>query len=161
MIVVSNASPIMNLAVVGQRKLLEDLYGPIFVPDAVFQELTAIGSARGDSTIPEALSRITTRSVTNRSLVDSLLLELDRGEAEAIVLAVEMRADLLLLDERRGRRVAARMGLKHVGLAGVLVEAKRKGFLPAVKPVLDDLIAKAGFWVANRLYARVLQEVGE
>jgi len=160
-IVVSNASPIMNLATVGQTNLLEQLYGGIFVPDAVFQELTAIGSARPDSTIPQALSRIATRSVANRSLVDSLLLELDVGEAEAIVLAVETRADLLLLDERRGRTVAARMGLKHIGLLGVLVEAKRKGLLSAVKPVLDDLIAKAGFWVANRLYARVLQEVGE
>jgi predicted nucleic acid-binding protein len=62
-IVVSNASPIMNLATVGQTNLLQQLYGGIFVPDAVFQELSAIGSARPDSTIPQALSRIATRSV--------------------------------------------------------------------------------------------------
>jgi hypothetical protein len=94
-------------------------------------------------------------------LVDSLLLELDPGEAEAIVLAAEMRADLLLLDERRGRTVAARLGVKHIGLLGVLVDAKRKGFLLAVKPVLDEIMARAGFWVSNRLYVRVLHEVGE
>ena len=72
-----------------------------------------------------------------------------------------MKAGLLLLDERRGRSIAQRFGLKSIGLMGMLIEAKRKGHVPAVKPVFDDLIAKAGFWVDNRLYARVLQEAGE
>lgn len=161
MIVVSNASPVMNLATVEQATLLQQLYGAIFVPDAVLQELTVIGSARPRSGILQTLSRVTARSVANRSLVNSLLLELDVGEAEAIVLAAEMGADLLLLDERRGRTVAARLGVKHIGVLGVLVEAKRKGLLPAVRPVLDELIASAGFWVGKRLYARVLQEIGE
>jgi uncharacterized protein len=66
----------------------------------------------------------------------------------------------LLIDERRGRKVASRLGLKFIGLLGMLVEAKRKGFI-VVKPILDDMIAKAGFWVDSQLYARVLQEAGE
>jgi hypothetical protein len=99
--------------------------------------------------------------VTSQAIVDALQAELDIGEAEAIALAVEKQANLLLSDERRGRQVATRMGLTYIGLLGVLLEAKRKGFLPEVKPVLDDLLAKAGFWVSPQLYTRVLQAAGE
>jgi len=89
------------------------------------------------------------------------LSELDPGEAEAIALAKELKADLLLMDERRGRRVASRLGLRFVGLLGILVEAKHKGLIKAVKPILDSLITKAGFWLGNRLYTRILETVGE
>jgi hypothetical protein len=86
---------------------------------------------------------------------------LDPGEAEAIALAAEIGPDILLLDERRARKVAARMGLKVIGLLGVVLEAKRKGFIRRVQPLLDEVVAKAGFWVSARLYARVLEEAGE
>ena len=66
-----------------------------------------------------------------------------------------------MIDERRGRQVATRMGLTYIGLLGVLLEAKRKAFLPEVKPVLDELVAKAGFWVSRELYTRVLLAAGE
>jgi predicted nucleic acid-binding protein len=99
--------------------------------------------------------------VMDHALVVALQMELDEGEAEAIVLTKELAADLVLLDERRGRVVASRLGLRFVGLLGVLIEAKQKGSIPAVKAVLDDLVAKAGFWVSQQLYARVLQAAGE
>jgi len=86
---------------------------------------------------------------------------LDRGEAESIALAAELRADLVLLDERRARRIASRLGLRYVGLVGILIEAKRRSKLPAVKPVLDALITQAGFWVSTDLYARVVEAAGE
>lgn len=161
MIVVSNTSPIVNLAVVGHLSLLEQLYDRIFIPVAVSQELSAIGLEQLGGLGIQALSWIETRTVSNRSLVDSLLLELDAGEAETIVLAMEMKADLLLLDERRGRKAASRLGARFIGLLGVLVEAKHKGLIVAVKPVLNDVIVKAGFWVDNHLYTRILREVGE
>jgi len=160
-IVVSNSSPIMNLAAVEQLNLLEQLYGKVLIPEAVLQELSTAASKQPGATAIQTLSWIETRSVANRSLVNMLLLELDMGETEAIALAIEVNADLLLIDERRGRKVASRLGLKFIGLLGMLVEAKHKGFIVMVKPILDDIIAKAGFWVDSQLYARVLQESGE
>jgi predicted nucleic acid-binding protein len=160
-IVVSNTSPIMNLAVVGQVHLLEWLYGKVCIPEAVWQELSAIGTGQPWGAVMPTLSWLETRSVNNQSLVDLLLLELDRGEAEAISLAIEIKADLLLIDERRGRTIASHLGHKFIGLLGALVEGKRKGYIAAVKPILDDLLAQAGFWVSEYLYAWVLREVGE
>jgi predicted nucleic acid-binding protein len=87
--------------------------------------------------------------------------QLDEGECEAIALFIEQNAELLLIDERRGRAEADRLGLRITGLLGVLVEAKQKRFILAVKPVLDDLIATAEFRVADALYARILNIVGE
>ena len=86
--------------------------------------------------------------------------DLDPGEAEAIVLAIERRADLLV-DERRGRRTATAAGIMVTGLLGVVAEAKRAGRIDLVKPVLDELIQTARFWIGPDLYAEVLAELGE
>jgi len=161
MIVVSNASPITNLNVVGRQDLLHQLYHQVYIPEAVFRELSAMDSHRLEAIAVQTIGWIEAKPVDNRSLVESLLLELDLGEAEAIILASETKADLLLLDERRGRKVASRFNIRCIGLLGILIDAKRKGLLDAVKPILDDMIAKAGFWVGSRLYARVLQDAGE
>ncbi len=155
MIVVSNTSPITNLAAISQLPLLQQLYETIIIPQAVYDEVVA-GSIEVQSEL-----WIQTQQVTNYPLVTALQLELDWGEAEAIALAVELKADLLLIDERRGRTVASRFGLKFTGILGVLIEAKHKGAISAVKPVLDSLILTAGFWVTEPLYSRVLQTARE
>jgi predicted nucleic acid-binding protein len=160
-IVISNTSPITNLAAVGQLAILQRLYETVFIPDAVYTELITGDSAPPGGTEVQTLSWIETKTVTNQALVTALQMELDPGEAAAIALAVELKADLLLLDERRGRTVAARFGLRFVGLLGLLIEAKRTGCLAAVKPILEDLVMKAGFWVSQQLYTRVLEAAGE
>jgi predicted nucleic acid-binding protein len=161
MIVVSNTSPITNLALVGQIDLLQQLYSGICIPQAVSQEIAVIAPRLAGTTDLLNLNWIQTRQVTNHTLVDSLRLELDDGEAEAIALAVELNADLVLLDERRGRAAASRLGIKCVGLLGALVEAKYISLIPTIKPILDDLIVGAGFWISQGLYEHVLQTVGE
>lgn len=161
MIVVSNTSPITNLVAVGQLDLLRQLYENVLIPSAVSSELTRGDSRQSGATEVQTLEWIETRTVANRALVTALQMELDEGEAEALALAKELAADLLLLDERRGRVVASHLDLRFIGLLGVLIEAKQRGCLPAVRPVLDDLVTKAGFWVSRQLYARVLQAAGE
>lgn len=93
--------------------------------------------------------------------MQELRKHLDPGEAEAIVLAVERRADLLLVDERRGRRTARAAGLTVTGLLGVVARAKRSGLIELGKPVVDELIQIARFWIGSDLYAEVLAELGE
>ncbi len=160
MIVVSNTSPILNLAVVGQLDLLRQLYGTVKIPQAVYDELTNPPNQPGSAEVQSSLW-IQTESVSNRALVTSLLVDLDPGESEAIALTIELGADLLLIDERLGRQVAGRFGLKFIGILGILLEAKHQGYLPLVKPVLDDLIHTAGFWVSQALYQHVLRTAGE
>ena len=159
--VVSNTSPLLNLALIGELSLLQGLFDRIVVPHAVRSELEGRLFRAGISAPFPMPPWIEARPVANRPLVDSLSLELDAGEAEAIALAVEMPANLIHLDERLARRVGARLGLRFVGVLGLLVEAKRRGLIPFVKPILDALLITAGFWVGNSLYKRALSEVGE
>lgn len=162
MIIVSDTSPITSFATIGQLDLLRQLYSKILIPEAVYQELTGTATLVPGSREVKTLEWIEVRQVTNRPLIVTLLeQQLDEGECEAIALAIELNAELLLIDERRGRAEADRLGLRIIGLLGVLVEAKQKGFILAVKPVLDNLIATARFRVADALYARILNTVGE
>lgn len=153
MIVVSDTSPITSLTDVGKVELLLVLYGTVVVPREVARELE-----RGRVTLPRWLQ---VRDVSDRAAVMRLETELDLGEAEALALAVELKADQVLIDEQLGRAVAARLGLRHIGVLGVLLEAKQQGHLESVRPVLDKLVETAGFWIAAELRRRVLEAAGE
>ncbi|MGK7905318.1 MAG: DUF3368 domain-containing protein [Hormoscilla sp.] len=94
-------------------------------------------------------------------LIQETQANIDLGEAEAIVLAIDINADILLMDERRGRAVAISYGLNVTGLLGILLQAKRNGIILAVKPLMDRLIEEADFRVSSQLYANILQLAGE
>ena len=159
--VVSNASPLINMACIGKLNLLRELYGELFIPEAVWNEVVVEGKGQPGSEEIKSATWIKTQPVTDLSLVRALRQELDAGEAEAIVLALEMQAELLLMDERIGREVAGHLGLRFTGLIGVFVEGKSKGLISVVKPQLDALRNMAGFRISSTLYERVLQDVGE
>jgi uncharacterized protein len=159
--VVSNTSPITNLAAVGQLNLLQQLYGSIIIPQAVYDEMASLGYIVPGTIEVQTLSWIQTQQVINRTLVTQLQTELDEGESEAIALAIELNANQLLLDEYPGRTVASRLGIKITGVLGVLLAAKRRGLIASIKPIVDDLITQAGFRVSNQVYTDVLQAAGE
>jgi uncharacterized protein len=141
--------------------LLQELYGTIIIPQAVYQELTSAGDTIPGATEVQTFNWIQVQQATNRTLVNSLLNQLHQGESEAIALAIELQADWLLIDEELGRKVAANNQLKFTGILGILIEAKQRGLIPSVKSVLDNLINQAEFWVNEALYNRVLQMAGE
>lgn len=153
MIVVSDTSPITSLGQIGRLDLLRALFDSVVIPTAVERELR-----RGAILVPDWIQ---VRSPGNRELIARLESELDPGEAEALALALELGADLTLIDERRGRLVAQRLGLRFIGLLGVVLDAKRRGYLLAVRPILDELTATAGFWIHDDLRREVLLAAGE
>jgi uncharacterized protein len=159
MIVVSDTSPILSLALIGRLELLRDLYAIVLIPDAVRSEISATGQsgAREVAQVDWIITRPTERDV----VLKLLLREVDRGEAEAIALALQLKADILLIDERKARHLAAYLELGVAGLLDVLQEAKRRQLITSVKPVLDELIARARFRLSHKLYQRTLFTAGE
>jgi uncharacterized protein len=160
-IIVSDTSPINNLAAINHLHLLNQLYGMVLISEAVYRELTDPNFPVAGSTEVKTFDWIQTRAVSDRTLIEALSNELDIGEAEAIALAVEIQADQVLIDERRGRLVATRLNLRCIGILGILVEAKSQGLIAEVKPLLDALVNEAGFWIAEPLYNSVLRLVNE
>jgi len=160
-IVVCNTSPISNLAVIGRLDLLRSLYGEIFIPKAVAMEVSKIADSYPQAAAVPNLEWITINYVSDRVLVQNLTNDLDLGESEAIALGLQLGCDLLLIDEQLGRNVAIAKGLRISGLLGVLIRAKTKNFIPLVKPVVDELILKAGFRVGKTLYNHILELAGE
>lgn len=161
MTIVSDASPLINLARIGKLDLLLQLYGELYLPEAVWQEVVVRGAGQPGAGEIQTAAWIKRHAVTNWPLVQALEQELDAGEAEAIALALELSAELLLMDERLGREAARHLSLRCIGLIGVLLEAKHKGLINAMKPYLDALRDLAGFRISEALYKRVLQDEGE
>ena len=134
--------------------LLHDLYGEILIPPAVKGELFR-------NAIQADASWIRLVAAQNQIDVARLRQQLDPGEAEAMVVAVELGAELLLVDEKRGRSVALHRGLRVTGLLGVLAEAKARALISRCQPVLDDMINLAGFWIGDDLRSRYLRALNE
>ncbi len=159
--VVSNTSPLTNLAAIGEFELLHQLYGKIYIAHGVWDELNTAGQTWPGRNEVATANWVECHQVQNQALVRALQRDLDRGEAESIALAVEREATLVLIDEREGRHAAQRMGLRVVGVIGVLLEAKANGLLGALRPPLDNLRQTAGFYVSEPLYQHALTLAGE
>ena len=155
--VVSNTSPILNLAIIDQLHLLREQMGEIHVPPAVVEELRVEESLPGSATVRQAFNDgwLQVKTATNVSLMRALLQELDAGEAAAIALALEVGADLLLVDEREARRVAGVLNLRVTGVIGILLRAYTEGRIASLDAVLTELQEKAGFFIGAELRRRV------
>jgi predicted nucleic acid-binding protein len=158
MIVVSDTSPISNLLQIGEINILRRIFRRIIIPAEVFAEICRIEGHR------EFLLKqdwIETATLSDTKLKNRLLKDLDNGEAEAIALAVELKADYLLMDETTGREIAENYGIKVTGILGVLIKAKEDGLIAEVKFYLERLVNDAGFWLSPKLIEKILKIVKE
>jgi hypothetical protein len=159
-IVVADAGPLIALATIGHFNLLHLLHGQLHIPSAVRDEVVASGTdLPGDRAVRSA-DWIRTIEVDDTTAVQLLSERLDRGESEATMLAIQLAADLLLIDEARGRRVAEARGLNKTGTIGTLIAAKKQGLIISLTPILDELIA-AGFRMSEDLYRTARTLSGE
>jgi uncharacterized protein len=161
MIVVSNTSPLTNLAAIGQFSLLQVLFDEIYIAEGVVAEISSQGSKWPGAAEVEVAHWIHVEQVSNKSLVDALRLDLDFGEAETIALAIQLQADLVLLDEQTGRRAAQYLNLMVMGVVGFLVRAKKLSLLDEVHSHLDNLRQYAGFYLSQSVYEHALQLADE
>jgi uncharacterized protein len=155
-LVVADSSPLIYLSRVGLLHVLAALFGEVVVPRAVWNEAV---ERRPSAPGIDALRQAAWVRVVEEPTPESDL-GLDPGETAAILTAESLPADLLLIDERLGRKVAQERGLAVRGTLGLLVQARQSGVLPELKPVLDTLVAE-GFRIAPALIRAALAHVGE
>jgi len=158
--VVSNSSPLIHLSKIGLLDILDELFDEIIIPDAVFDECVVEGGDRKDAKSIEKAAWIKTISVKeeNLHLKQAFLKDVDEGESEAIVLAIQESVDFVLLDEYDARELARNHDLNVTGVIGVLLRAKKSGKLENAKNHLENL-RESGFWISDDLYERVCNQL--
>ena len=149
--IVSNSSPLIALAKIGKLNILRD---DIVIPKAVFDEITKPEKEYVKELYEWGKDKII--EVKNRKAVEYLELMIDGGEAETIVLAEELNADAVLIDDLKARKIATLRGPNIIGTIGVLLNAKERGFISEVKPLLEELIKKK-IRISKELYGHALE----
>ena|SRR5690554_1145739 len=156
--IISNTTPLISFLKIGQLELLREIYNTIIIPEAVFAEVEK-GKYKSYYMDISQFDWIDIQEIKDKKVL-SYFLDLDAGEAEVIVLATEIAADLVIIDETLGRRFAKHADLKVTGTIGILVKAKEVGLVKKVSPLLDEL-QKKGVWINNKLKERILAKVNE
>jgi len=151
-VIVSNSSPLIALARIQRLDLLPTIFDSVLIPPAVAREIAPSISILPIWLRMQAPTAMPPTSLPRRRLGD--------GEWEALALAIELKADWIILDDRAARRSAEATGLKVIGTLGTLVTAKRTGLLKSIRPELDALLRTA-FFLSPQLYATLLQAADE
>ena len=160
MIVVSDSTPLITLMKGMRLNILQDLFGEVLIPDAVYDEVTQNVKFQNEAEQIRNSSFIKKVTVTNLESVAMLqrATGLDRGESEAIIFADETHADILLMDEEAGRKVAMNMNLPLAGSMGVIIQARKSGLLSIDEAYeVLDRIEQSSVHISPRL----LQDVRE
>jgi len=161
--VVSNTSPLLNLAIIDQLNLLPQQFDQVYIPIAVVEELRLDTSLPGVRRIKQGMESgwLVLRDLSDQNIATALERDLDHGEAQAIALALQLGQPIVLIDEHEGRSIAKMMALRPVGVLGILLRAKVLGHISEIKPNLLALQQEAGFYIADKLFTSIMKEAGE
>jgi predicted nucleic acid-binding protein len=159
---VSNTSVISNLAVIGELELLRAECGRVSIPAQVKAELMRLTHAKGKRTVEDSMNEGWLEVIgVDATEYETITEWLHEGESAAIALALRLGADRLLIDEAAGREEAESLGIRCIGLLGILLQAKRNGRLAQVRPVIEKLRTEARFFISRKIEAEVLKVAGE
>ncbi|MCB0839110.1 MAG: DUF3368 domain-containing protein [Bacteroidetes bacterium] len=161
MIIISDTSVISNLILIDRLKILNDLFGEIIIPTTVRKEILKLEEYGISLKEFNNSPWIKIQDPTNKKLENELLESLDAGESAAIALAYELKADYLAIDEKAGRRTAKSLGIKIIGLIGILIQGKEANLIDKVKPILDQLISDASFYLGEEFYQQIIENLRE
>ena len=159
-VVVTNSSPIRALNHLGLLSLCRDLYDSVIVPEAVENELRSPTATCPEIEINEHPG-FEVRTPQSNPAELGVPSDLDPGETQAITLAIELQADLLLMDERKGTAAARQLGLNTIGVFGILLEAKHRALIDRVLPYVDRLVSELRFFASPALRQRIAGLAGE
>jgi len=160
MIVISDSTILIGLVKIGKLDLLKEIFSKVYIPEEVFKEVVERGKGKPGSKVIKKAAWIEPRPVKDKIQVALLLGSLEKGEAEVLVLARELNADLILLDEEKARKSAAIAGFKIMELLGLFILAKNLGLIHEVRPLVDKLMIKK-FRISDRIIERTLKKAGE
>ncbi len=154
--IVSNASPLIVLLKINKLLILKKLFEKIVIPDTVYKEITA---KEHDKLVFDKLKWIETRRVRKTEMINLLEKLINKGEAEAIILAKELNATLLI-DDAKARKYAKLLNIEVIGTLGLLKMAKKRGLVQSVRKVIDNMLTE-GYYIEDRLVRKILKDVGE
>ena len=155
--VIVNSTPVIGLANIGKLDVLRQMYGAITIPQAVFDEIKSPSVQRQ---VNANRDWIRVEQINDASQKQMYRAKLHAGEVEVMILAQEKKADLVILDDNAAKKTAKFLGLRVIGTLGILVLAKKRGYIKEVSPVLDAL-KRDGFFVSDDLCDLVLKQADE
>ena len=154
--VIANTTRLIALANIGRLELLHKLYGTVIVPQAVMDEIVRNPAKQR----VHSSQWIQVETIQDDSQKDIFRARLHAGEVEVMILARELDADLVLMDDEAAKKTAKFLGLKVTGTLGILLKAKKEGYLAKVEPVMDELL-RDGLYISDSVQNYVLKEAGE
>ncbi len=158
--VICDAAVLIGLAKIGKLNLLEKLFGKIYIPGGVYNEVVIKGRGRIGAKEIDQAKWISKTKVKDRTAVNLLFSEFGQGESEVLILGKELKADWMIFDDARARTAAISAGYRVMGLAGVLLLAKQRNLIEYIKPLFDELVDK-NFRLSDKIIKTILEKAGE
>jgi predicted nucleic acid-binding protein len=158
--VVVNTNPLIALSHIGRLDILKQMYGEIFIPEAVYKELSVKKESICKIAVDKAQDWIIIKKISNQMAKTLYKTQLHEGEVEVMILTMEMSADVVIIDDANAKKYAKYLELPVTGTLGVLIKAKQRGYVDELKPILYRMMEN-GIYITQTLIERCLAEVGE
>ena len=158
--VVVNTTPLIALSHVDQLDILKKLYGEIIIPDAVYRELSIKTESICKKAVDNSLEWIQIKSINNEMAKAMYKTQLHDGEVEVMILSKEIAADVVIIDDANAKKHAKYLGLPVTGTLGVLIKAKREGYINELKPIFSQMVEN-GIYISQSLMKSCLKQAGE